>query len=284
MTKLIIVLIYIIGAPILGGLLSGIDRKITARMQGRVGPPIIQPFYDFFKLLQKETLVVRRSQNLYILFYLIMTIFTGVIFFAGENLLLVIFALTLAEIFLVLGAFKASSPYSTIGAHRELIQIMSSEPTLIFCAIGMYLTTKSFHVSHIITSPQALFLYLPGLLIALILTLVIKLRKSPFDLSTSHHAHQELVKGLTTEFSGKALAMIEIAHWYDSIIMFGIVYLFFGCYPVFGLIAASCIFSLVLLIDNTTARIKWQLMLKSCWLISMICGFINVMIVYYVMR
>ena len=44
---------YIIFAPILGGLTSGIDRKITARMQGRQGPPVLQPFYDVIKLLKK---------------------------------------------------------------------------------------------------------------------------------------------------------------------------------------------------------------------------------------
>ena len=48
---------YIILAPVIGGLMSGIDRKITARMQGRQGPPILQPFYDVIKLLKiKEIL------------------------------------------------------------------------------------------------------------------------------------------------------------------------------------------------------------------------------------
>ena len=40
-----------------GMLLCGIDRKLVARMQKRVGPPILQPFYDFFKLCGKETIV-----------------------------------------------------------------------------------------------------------------------------------------------------------------------------------------------------------------------------------
>ncbi|MGZ3635594.1 MAG: NADH-quinone oxidoreductase subunit H, partial [Syntrophales bacterium] len=49
--QFLIVFLTLVGAPIVGGLLFGIDRKITARMQGRYGPPIIQPFYDFIKLL-----------------------------------------------------------------------------------------------------------------------------------------------------------------------------------------------------------------------------------------
>jgi len=69
---------------------------------------------------------------------------------------------------------------------------------------------------------------LPGIFISILFVLTIKLRKSPFDLSTSHHAHQELVKGLTTEFSGSSLAMIEVAHWYENIMLLGFVYLFFA--------------------------------------------------------
>ena len=62
-------LIYLVAAPLIGGLLAGIDRRISARMQARLGPPLLQPFYDVAKLWCKEPLVVRRSQNFYILFF-----------------------------------------------------------------------------------------------------------------------------------------------------------------------------------------------------------------------
>ena len=101
-------IIYLVAAPIVGGLLAGLDRRISARMQSRQGPPILQPFYDVLKLWHKENIVVRRSQNFYVLFFLLLVIFTGALFFAGSDLLLVIFALTLAAIFFVLGAYKAS--------------------------------------------------------------------------------------------------------------------------------------------------------------------------------
>ena len=78
-------LIYLIGAPIVGGLLAGWDRRISARMQSRRGPPIFQPFYDVRKLWQKQSIVVRRSQNFYILFFLLLVIFTGALFFAGST-------------------------------------------------------------------------------------------------------------------------------------------------------------------------------------------------------
>ena len=72
---------YMILAPFLGGLIAGIDRKITARMQGRVGPPILQPFYDVLKLFEKEKVVVTRSQNYYVLCYVVFMVFTGALFF-----------------------------------------------------------------------------------------------------------------------------------------------------------------------------------------------------------
>lgn len=56
--------------------------------------------------------------------------------------------------------------------------------------------------------------------------LTFKLRKSPFDLSMSHHGHQEIVKGITTEYSGRDLAVIEVTHWYETIIAFTLIYLF----------------------------------------------------------
>ena len=55
-------ILYLIFAPVLGGLLAGLDRIITARMQGRAGPPILQPFYDVFKLLEKERQTVNKVQ------------------------------------------------------------------------------------------------------------------------------------------------------------------------------------------------------------------------------
>lgn len=284
--NILISALYVILAPFLGGILTGLDRIVTARMQGRVGPPVQQPFYDVFKLLQKETLVVRKSQNLYILFFLIFIIFTGALFFAGGDLLLIIFALTLAGIFFVLAAYKASSPYSFVGAERELIQMMAYEPIVLLSAVGMYMVTKSFNVSDILrfhmahdTSP---IYYIPGIFLAFLYVLTIKFRKSPFDLSASHHAHQELVKGITTEFSGSALAMIEVAHWYENIFLLGFVYLFFAGNPALGVALTLGIYFLEILIDNSFARAKWQLTLNSSWIISGLLGLANIVYLSFI--
>jgi ech hydrogenase subunit B len=276
-------LIYLLLAPVAGGLIAGIDRKVTARMQGRVGPPLLQPFYDVAKLFEKENLVVTASQNFFVLSYLVFMAVAGALFFSGGDMLLVIFAFTLSHIFLVLGAYASYSPYSHIGAERELLQIIAYEPMIILTAVGMFMVTKSFFVSTIVTSNIPIILYLPGVFIGYLIVLTIKLRKSPFDLSTSHHAHQELVKGVTTDFGGPNLGKIEVAHWYEYVFLLGVVWLFFAWNPIIAVAAIIIAYFLEILIDNTFARVKWQLMIRSAWIIAGTLGLVNLGVLYYLM-
>jgi formate hydrogenlyase subunit 4 len=271
-------IIYLVAAPLAGGLLAGWDRRVSARMQSRRGPPILQPFYDVLKLWPKQNLAVCPSQNYYVLFFLLLVVFTGALFFTGSDLLLVIFALTTASIFFVLGAYKASSPYSFVGAERELIQIMAYEPMVLLTAIGMYMATKTFYIDGIAGHGGLLVLALPGVFLGFVFMLEIKFRKSPFDLSSSHHAHQELVRGITTEFSGRTLAMIEVAHWYESVFLLGWVWLFFASSPVFGVVMALVVYGFVVLVDNVFARLKWQTALASAWLVTVVLGFGNIIV------
>ncbi|MGD0389625.1 MAG: complex I subunit 1 family protein [Tepidisphaeraceae bacterium] len=259
-------------------MLVGWDRRISARMQSRLGPPILQPFYDVWKLWQKQNLVARRPQNLYIVLFLLLVIFSGAIFFAGSDLLLVIFALTLGAIFFVLGAYAASSPYSFIGAERELIQMMAYEPLILLTPIGMYVVTKSFSVHDIANHGSLLVLALPGVFLGFLYALVIKFRKSPFDLSSSHHAHQELVRGITTEFSARTLALIEVAHWYEIVFLLGWVYLFFASRPLLGISASILAFVIVVFVDNVFARLKWPAAIRSSWAVALVLGFGNILV------
>ena len=273
-------LIYLVAAPLLGGLLAGIDRRISARMQARLGPPLLQPFYDVAKLWCKEPLVVRRSQNFYILFFFVLTVFTGALFFCGSDLLLVFFALTLSGIFFVLGAFKASSPYSFVGASRELIQMMAYEPIVLLTAVGLYMVTHSFAVDTIVSSTQTPIILLPGVFIALMYAMEMKFRKSPFDLAASHHAHQELVRGLTTEFAGPTLALIEIAHWYENVMLLGWLFLFFSIHWTLGLLAVAVCFFLLLVVDNVCGRVKWLFALRSAWIMTLVLGCGNILVLW----
>ena len=271
-------ILYLVFAPLAGCLLAGWDRRVSARMQSRRGPPILQPFYDVRKLWQKQNLAVCPSQNYYVLFFLVLVIFTGALFFFGSDLLLVIFALTTASIFFVMGAYKASSPFSFIGAERELIQMMAYEPMVLLTAVGMYMVTKTFYVDGIANQKGLLVLTLPGVFLGFVYMLEIKFRKSPFDLSCSHHAHQELVKGITTEFSGRTLAMIEVAHWYESVFLLGWVYLFFASSPILGVVMSLLVYGFVVLVDNVFARLKWQSALRSAWVVTAVLGVGNILV------
>lgn len=272
---------FIVLAPFVGGLIAGIDRKITARMQGRVGPPVLQPFYDLGKLLEKEHVVVALSQNYFVLGYLVFNLFAGALFFAGGDLLLVVFAFTLADVLLVLGAYAATSPYSFIGAERELVQVMAYEPMIILAAAGFYIATGSFFVTDIVAYPAPLIVLLPGLFLGLFYVLTMKLRKSPFDFSTSHHAHQEIVKGVTTEFSGSTLGMIEVAHWYETVFLLGLFWLFFAWSPVIAAIALVIIYLAEIFIDNATARVRWGFALRSIWIVTLVLATLNIVALQY---
>lgn len=277
------VALYVLLAPIAGGLLSGLDRKISARMQGRVGPPLLQPFYDVFKLMKKETLLVNRYQNFYIFLFLLFMIFTGSLMFTGADMLLMIFALTLSGIFLVLAAFSVDSPFSHTGAEREIIQMMTYDPMLILVPVGMYLATGSFRISDIAMFEKPLIVFLPGVFTGYVFILTFKFRKSPFDLSMAHHgAHQEIVKGLTTEFSGKALAAIEVAHWYENVLLLAIVYLFFARIPVLAASMVLLVYILEIFIDNINARFRWELAFSVTWIFTLAAGASNIVILYYV--
>ena len=287
MVKVIILVIaYLVCAPLVGGFLAGLDRKISARMQGRVGPPVLQPFYDVLKLTEKEPITVNRVQDFYVMCFFIFVLVTGGLFFAGENLLLVMFTLTLASVFLIVAAFSSTSPYAEVGAERELLQMLAYEPMVLITCVGFYMFTGSFQVGQIMLSTSMPFPYLIGLFIGFVYILTIKFRKSPFDLSMSHHAHQELVAGLKTEFSGKTLALLEAAHWYENVFLLGMVFLFFvngqwWGYVIGGVVVLLTYF-LEILIDNSFARMKWQVALNSAWIVALVLGTVNLFMLLFV--
>lgn len=270
--------IFIIFAPFIGVIIAGIDRKITARMQGRVGPPVLQPWYDIRKLFEKRQVAVWGAQSFFIFCYLIFMILSGALFFAGGDILLVIFAFTLSHVFMILGCYASYSPYSHIGAERELIQLMAVEPMIIITAIGLYQVNGSFFVGDMLNHPGLPVLLLPGALLGFIFILTFKLRKSPFDLASSHHAHQELVKGSTTEFSGPTLAMVELSHLYELIVMLGFIWLFFGDNLILCIIAIIVIIFFEILVDNCASRIKWQDALSSTWFVTLALGAGNIFV------
>ncbi len=291
--RIVSAVLYILLGGLFAGLLAGLDRKLAARMQGRRGPSVLQPFYDVGKLFSKQTLALNHGQFVIAFSFLILIVFTGVLFFAGVDLLLVFLALSTAAMFLVFAATSSNSAMSTMGAQREMMQMLAYEPMVLITAVGFYMATGimnngvgSFKIMDIGNNELPAIIYLPGIFLGFLFILTIKFRKSPFDISTSHHAHQELVKGVTTDLSGRNLGMIEVAHWYENTFLLGVVALFFLCNEWWSIplaiVAAIVVYFIETLIDNISARVKWELMVKLAWGVTIVCGGLNLLVLEYI--
>ncbi len=281
-TRIILAVCFIVLAPFVGGFLEGCDRKISARMQRRIGPPVLQPFYDVTKLFKKQYVVVNRSVHFLLVSYMSLMILTGAMLFAGTDLLMCFFVLSTAATFLYFAAAVTNSPYTTIGAQRELIQMMAYEPAVLLTAAGFYVAAGSFNTADIINSDYSLIIKMPGFFFAFVFIMTIKMRKAPFDISTSHHAHQELVKGITTEMSGKNLGIFNITEWYENIFLLGVVALFILNKNPWSILAAVIVILLVyfveILIGNSNARMKWETMLKMTWIVTLLSAGVNLLV------
>ena len=266
-------------ATLAGGLLTGLDRVISAKMQSRKGPPLLQPFYDVMKLLQKQSTTVNHLTRYLITLALFFSVFTVILFGMGADLLLCIFSFTLNCVFFALAGYSSYSPFSFIGTERELIQIMCYEPMILITAFGYYEAVGSFRAADAFSAPAPIIVGLPFIFMGLLYVLTIKLRKSPFDLSMSHHGHQEIVKGITTELTGVCMAMVEISHWFETVFALGLVYLFFVYSSpvswVVGLFLCLAVFFVEVVIDNAFARVKWKLALKTSWIVIFVAGGAN---------
>jgi len=281
MNEIIAVLAAVFLAPIIGGIVAGLDRKVTAWLQGRYGPPIIQPFYDVLKLFGKEKMIVNYWQIVCAYMYLAANILTVVLLALQSDLLLIFFVLAVGGVFLVIGALAAESPYSQIGAQRELIQMLTYEPLLILVFVGIYLETGSFKISEIIESyHEPLLISLPLLFVVMGYAFVIKLRKSPFDIASSHHAHQEIVKGVLTEYSGPYLGLIEISHWYETVFLLGLCALFWHTNYLWMAVLIVATYFGEVLVDNICARLTWRWMLPHAWAGGLLMSFANYFWIY----
>ena len=266
-------LAFLVIAPFFGGLVTGIDRIVTARMQSRVGPPVLQPFYDVGKLLQKSSRQVNPVQEPLLLAHVVMMALTGGLLLGGTDLIFTTFVFALAAVLLVLAAGSANSPYSFVGAERELIVLLASEPFFILMMAAICKATGVSTFQAVLGSGTLVAAQLPGVALAFLVIVTIKLRKSPFDISMSHHPHQELVKGLTTDLSGRLLAYVEIAHWYEAALLAAFTVLLFNWNLALGLAVFAVAWLLEILVDNSSSRVKWQAVLYSAWGATLVlCG------------
>jgi ech hydrogenase subunit B len=258
LTVILLQVLAVIVAPLLIGLSMGVDRKITARLQNRIGPPVLQPFYDIAKLLLKRPTIINEMQVVFAGAALLFHASAFALFVAGGDLLVAFFVSGAGSACLVMGAMSARSPYSYIGGQRQLLTVFAYEPVLFLAVLAIGLES-SFLAGDI---HGGLLLTLPLVLLALIPVLLILLEKSPYDIPT---AHQEIITGPYIEYSGPYLAVMEVARWFHLAFVYGLITLFIWSeVPLLSLagkiaLAFIALFAAII-IDNITARLTRERM------------------------
>lgn len=225
------VLVFI--GALLGLLYRGIDRKLVAHMQGRVGPPIVQPYRDVRKLLMKENIIPDGAMAwLFNAAPLLALVSTGSLLLFiplfGQpallgrygDVILVLYLLIIPSLAFVMGGFASSSPYATVGAQREMIVMMSYEAPLavvvltIAWRLGQVTEANPFLLATMSGHPLWSMLGPVGVVGALLmlLTLVVvtvgEAAKVPFDVA---EAETEIAGGLLVEYSGRNLSLFYLA-------------------------------------------------------------------------
>ncbi len=249
-------------APFFGGIVYGIERVVKARMQRRVGPPLMQPFYDFFKLMDKRPIMIHSLHALMGIMYFIAEWFALGVLLLGNDLLIAVFFHVIAVLSLVVGASSVRSPYSVLGALRELMHMISYEPLMVLMVVALYLVVGSFDIKDILSYDGYPILKLPFVFIAFLLTIPMMLQKSPFDVA---EAHQEIIGGPEIEYSGPFYEALYTGKWIEYIYVFTFVFLFGGSHYWLGALLVIFAFLFVNLLDNSTARLDFRRMVKFAW-------------------
>jgi NADH-quinone oxidoreductase subunit H len=218
-------LLYAVSAAFL---MVWLQAKINARLQGRIGPPFYQPFFDFVKLLGKRPIQRPPLQGLVMTglpvasvvatlgAVALLPVIRGGAGFAGDLVLLVAL-IEVGPLLAVLGGFASRSLWGGLGAAREATMTAAYNlpflTALIALAWGGNLSLNELAV----TAPW--LVRLPALA-AILLCLPAKLHLNPFSISS---AEQEIYAGVTTEYDGPRLALWELAHGLEWVALTGLV-------------------------------------------------------------
>ncbi len=265
-------IVLILLAPIVGGLMYGLERVIKARMQNRQGPPILQPFYDAVKFFLKESFYVNRLHIVLGLGHFVTLWITIGYIIMGGSLLYVIFLHLISSVLIIFAGFSVRSVYSHIGANRELLSMVAYEPIFILMAVAFFLHGGSFSIDVIRTNePQILPLFL--LFIAFLFTIPLKLKKSPFD---ANEAHQEIVGGVEIEYSGMFYEIIYTAKWLEYVFIYLLLILFAGNNIPLAMVLVGVVFVVINLVDNATARVTIGDTVRINLTIGVVLGAINI--------
>jgi formate hydrogenlyase subunit 4 len=248
--------VVLVGGVLVGLGYKGVDRKLAARMQGRIGPPLRQPFLDLGKLLVKETVVPRTAVRWVfssmpflaviaaasVLLYIPVGPFGPVLARHGD-LILILYLLAVPAVAMALGGFASGAPYAVVGAQRELVMLMSYEFPLAVVIVGLAWRVAglgvgpAFSLATLAANPLWTqvgplgVLGLAFLLLALLVVTPAELSKIPFDIP---EAETEIAGGLMAEYSGVNLALFYLADALKTLAMAALVVVLFLPYGIAG--------------------------------------------------
>lgn len=271
-----------------GLLASWIDRKVTARVQWRVGPPWWQNFADFIKLLGKETIVPQGSSRATFLLapifglaavtivstLLWLTIINPASTFIGD-LIVVLYLLTIPAIAVIIGGFASRNPLASLGASREMKLILSYElPFILVCLVPVIQAGGTIRLGEIlnyqINNGMVLGSLSGGLaFIVAILCMQAKLTLVPFDIP---EAEQEIMAGPYIEYSGPTLAVFKLTRQMMLFVvpMFLVVLflggiIFSGWHILWGILKYVILLVIIVLIRNTNPRVRIDQAVRFFW-------------------
>ena len=199
------------------------DRKLYARMQNRVGPPLFQPFADFVKLLAKEDIIPEKADKgmfsmvplfafagvLTAILYIPIWRTDAVLSFEGD-LVIVLFLLTIPSFALFFAGWHSTNLFSQIGAVRTVTQLFGYEIPFFFACLAPALIMGTWSISGILSQtvirPEVLILLILAFIIAVI-SLHAKLERVPFD---APEAETEIAGGSLVEYTGRRLAIFRL--------------------------------------------------------------------------
>jgi len=259
---------------------SWFERKISALVQWRVGPPPLQPLYDVIKLLGKETLIPRGANRVGFLVAPFLG-FTGAVLgamilwkanlarsFLGD-LFVLLYLLILPPLSVVLGGLASGNPLAILGASREIKLVLAYEVSLVLAVIVAILKADSLLLTRL--ADTVTIGSLSGLLAFLVALLATqaKLGFVPFDIA---EAETEIMAGPYLEYSGPPLAIIKLTQammlfimplFLMTLFLGGIDFRGFGW--LWGLLKYLAILTLIVLIKNTNPRLRIDQAIRFFW-------------------
>lgn len=217
-------LLYALAA---GFLMEWIQRKTNARLQGRIGPPFYQPFFDVVKLLGKSPIPRPPLQRLFMTALpagaavatlgalVLLPVLPSGIGFPGDVVLLVAL-IEVGPLLAVLGGFVSRSLWGGLGAAREAVMTAAYNLPFLTALVALAWHSDLSVATLAATAPLGVRL---AALAAILLCLPAKLHLNPFSIAS---AEQEIYAGVTTEYDGPRLALWELAHGFEWVALTGL--------------------------------------------------------------